>query len=138
MSENLSNSCRLLGRVVRDPEVRNVKTAKGDVAVAKFALALNRSYKDANGESKENTDFVDCELWASGAEFFAEHAKKGARVLVEASVRQNKWEDADGNKRSSLYFRVNSFRLLDRQERNSDEQTQEPVAVGAVEDDVPF
>jgi len=94
------------GNLVRDPELR--RTPNG-VAVVKFDIAVNRTFKRGTERAKE-TAFLPCEAWDKGAEVIAEHFKKGDYITVNTSVKQENWEDkATGGKRSKLVFRVNEF-----------------------------
>ena len=60
------NSVQLLGNLARDPEVRYTKTGR---AVATFTVAASNSYVDQNGETKEQTAFVNCVAWRSCGKF---------------------------------------------------------------------
>lgn len=70
------NKVILIGNVTRDPEVKF--TSKGS-AVADLGLAINRNYTLDNGEKREETTFVDVELWGRLAEIAGEYAKKAAQ-----------------------------------------------------------
>jgi single-strand DNA-binding protein len=98
-----------MGNLTRDPELR--QTPNGQ-SVTSFSLALNRSYKDASGEWKESTDYVDCVAWAALAERISQYLAKGRRVLVQGRLQSRSWEQ-DGQKRSKLEVLVNDVTFLD-------------------------
>ena len=100
------NKIFIMGRLTRDPELR--RTQNG-TAVAGFALAVDRDYKNADG-TKE-TDFIEVVAWRSSAEFVSKYFAKGRMAVVEGRLQIRDWQDKDGNKRRSaevvadnLYF----------------------------------
>ena len=139
------NRVFLSGRLTRDPELRY--TSQG-TAVCKFGLAVSRNYKTRDGERKEDTTFVNVEVWDKAAEWVGEHMKKDYPVLVEGSLRSSQWEDKNtGQKRTSLDVRAQRVQQLDWANVNTGKGGQqeaartapEPAAVGPVpEDDIPF
>lgn len=72
------NNVVLVGRVVRDPELRYTPQ---NTAVATFTLAVNRRFKNAQGERE--ADFINCVLWRQPAENLANWAKKGTLVGMD-------------------------------------------------------
>jgi single-strand DNA-binding protein len=99
------NVVLIKGNLTRDPEV---KYTQSGTAVANFSLAVNGREYEKNGEKVRDVTFVDCEAWDSGAELLGDF-KKGDKVGVEGELKQNSWEDAEGNKRSKLTIRCNHF-----------------------------
>mgnify|MGYP003646067228 FL=1 len=102
------NSCNFMGRFVKDPDL---KDANG-VDVVDFTLAINEYRKSKDGSKTKTVDFLDFVAWDTGAATIAKHCKKGDRIALSCSARQEKWEDKTGNKRSAIKFRVNKFYLL--------------------------
>ena len=99
MSMNL-NRVMLAGNLTRDPEIRFLANEK---AVGEFGLAVNRRYKDANGEVKEEVTFVDIEVWGRTAELVGQYLTKGKGAFVEGRLKLDSWEDKEtGGKRSKL------------------------------------
>jgi single-strand DNA-binding protein len=89
------NKIFIMGRLTRDPELR--RTQNG-TAVAGFALAVDRDYKNADG-TKE-TDFIEVVAWRSSAEFVSKYfTNKGRMAIVEGRLQIRDWTDKDGNKR---------------------------------------
>jgi single-strand DNA-binding protein len=105
------NKVILIGNLTRDPELRY--TPKG-LAIAKIGLAVNRTWRDANGESKEETTFVDIDAFGKLAETLGQYMKKGRPLMVEGRLRLDTWEDKQTNqKRSRLGVILESFQFLD-------------------------
>ena len=88
------NKIFIMGRLTRDPELR--RTQNG-TAVAGFALAVDRDYKNADG-TKE-TDFIEVVAWRSSAEFVSKYFTKGRMAIVEGRLQIRDWTDKNGNKR---------------------------------------
>ena len=106
------NKVILIGNLTRDPELRY--TSKG-VAIAKLALAVNRSWRDsATGELKEEVTFVDIDAFGKQAETLGQYMKKGSPLMVEGRLRLDTWEDKQTNqKRSRLGVVLEGFQFLD-------------------------
>jgi single-strand DNA-binding protein len=105
------NKVILVGNLTRDPELRF--TPKG-TAIARIGLAVNRSWRDANGELKEEVTFVDVDAFGKQAETLGQYMKKGRPLLVEGRLRLDTWEDKQTNqKRSRLGVVLESFTFID-------------------------
>ena len=105
------NRVLLAGNLTRDPQVRFVST---DRAVASFGLAINRRYKTADGQPKEETTFVDVEAWGRTAELVGQYLTKGRSCFIEGRLRLDSWEDKkDGQKRSKLVVVADNVQFLD-------------------------
>lgn len=103
------NQVFLMGNLTRDPELR--QTPNGQ-SVTGFSLALNRSYKDASGEWKEVTDYIDIVAWGPLAERVSQYLSKGRRCLVQGRLQSRSWEQ-DGQKRSKVEVLANDVTFLD-------------------------
>jgi single-strand DNA-binding protein len=105
------NKVILIGNLTRDPELRY--TPKG-LAIAKIALAVNRTWRDEAGATKEEVTFVDIDAFGRQAETLAQYMKKGRPIMVEGRLRLDTWEDKQTNqKRSRLGVVLESFQFLD-------------------------
>lgn len=89
------NKCVFMGRLTLDPELK--QTGSG-VNVANWTLAVDRDYK--NGDEKV-CDFIDCVAWRNTAEFVSKYFSKGRMMVVSGSLQSRKWQDKDGNNRTS-------------------------------------
>lgn len=92
------NQVILMGNLTRDPELR---TTPNGQSVCSFSLALNRSYKNAEGTWTEATDFIDVVAWGSLGERVAQYLTKGRPALVNGRLQSRSWEQ-DGQKRSKV------------------------------------
>lgn len=90
------NKIILMGRLVRDPELRRTNSG---TAVASFALAVDRDFKSQSGEKE--TDFIDIVAWRNTAEFVSKYFSKGRMAAVEGRLQIRDWTDKDGGKRRS-------------------------------------
>ena len=95
---NNLNSVLLEGNLVRDPELRY--TGKG-TPVCSFSIACNRYYK-VDDEPQEEVSFFDVTTWSRLATVCSEYLKKGRGVRVVGRLKQDRWEDPEGNPRSRL------------------------------------
>lgn len=103
------NKVILLGNLTRDPEVRTA----GAGQVCAFGLAMNRVFRDARGESREETCFVDVEAWGRTGEIVAQYCRKGSPLLVEGRLRYDQWDDREtGKKRSRLTVTAETVQLI--------------------------
>lgn len=117
------NKCILIGNLVRDPALSYTPSEK---AVCNFDLAINDSYKNAKGEKQEQVTFVPVTVWGKQAESVAEYLKKGRQCLVEGAIRQDRWEDKEGNKRSKLKLVAINVRFLGSPPKTEQKQPDEP------------
>lgn len=107
------NKVILAGNLTRDPELRF--TPKG-TAIAEFGLAINRSWKDESGQTKEEVTFVDITAYGRQAEVIGQYFKKGRPILMEGRLRYDSWDDkATGQKRSRLKVQLEAFQFIDSQ-----------------------
>lgn len=92
------NQVTLMGNLTRDPELRSTPSGQ---SVCSFSLALNRSYKGADGTWQEATDYVDVVAWGPLGERVAQYLTKGRPALVSGRLQSSTWEK-DGQKRSKV------------------------------------
>lgn len=90
------NHISIMGRLTRDPELRYTQSG---TAVASFTVAVDRDYA-AQGQQRE-TDFIDCVAWRQGGEFVSKYFSKGSMIVVDGRLQSRKWQDRDGNNRTS-------------------------------------
>lgn len=88
------NKVVLLGRLTKDPELTMTPS---NVAVCKFTIAVNRKFKNANGEYE--ADFLNCVAWRKTGEFIAQYFAKGQMICADGSVQTRNYTDKEGNKR---------------------------------------
>ena len=144
------NKVILVGRLGKDPEVRY---ASSGVAVCNFTMATNRTYKDKQGERKDETEWHRVAAFARTAEICGEYLKKGSQIYIEGRLQTRKWQDKDGNDRWSTEVVTDTMRMLDSRggdsgggaQRNSSSQASsgnndpyQPLPGDIPDSDVPF
>jgi single-strand DNA-binding protein len=92
------NQVVLMGNLTRDPELR---TTPNGTSVCSFSLALNRSYKGADGNWQEATDYIDVVAWGPLGERVSQYMSKGRPCLINGRLQSRSWEQ-EGQKRSKV------------------------------------
>lgn len=87
------NRVVIMGRIVNDLEVRQTQSG---VACLSFTVAVDRNFKNANGE--HDTDFISCVAWRESAEFINRYFGKGKMIAVEGQLRTRTYEDKNSSK----------------------------------------
>lgn len=87
------NKVVLIGRLTKDPEVRNTQ---GGNPVASFTVAVDRRYKDANGNKL--TDFINCVAWRQQAQLLGNYFHKGNRIALVGNIQSRSYDDQQGVK----------------------------------------
>lgn len=130
------NRVILIGRLVRDPELRYVPSGQ---PVASFTLAVDRPFTSQQGE--QQTDFIDIVAWRRLAEQVTQYLGKGRLVAVEGRLQIRSYETADGQKRKVAEVVATNIRFLDRKAPAPEpvpsalEEMEAPVEE---EEDIPF
>lgn len=88
------NKAIIIGRLVRDPEMR---TTSSGINSTTFTVAVSRNYTNPNGE--RDTDFLNCVAWRKQAENIAKYCNKGSQVAVEGRIQTRSYDAQDGTKR---------------------------------------
>ncbi len=102
------NKVTLMGNLTRDPELR---TTPNGQSVASFSLAVNRTWRNANGEQQEAVDYIDCNAWGKAGEIITQYMQKGRALLISGRLQQRSWEQ-DGQKRSKVEVVVEDFNFV--------------------------
>lgn len=109
------NNVSLVGRTTRDVELRYTPS---NVAVATFTLAVNRTFKNENGERE--ADFINCVMWRQQAENLANFAKKGALIGITGRIQTRSYDNQQGQRVYVTEVVAEQFQLLES--RNSQGQ----------------
>jgi len=110
------NKVILVGRVGKDPEVRNLDSG---ATVANFSMATSESYKDkTTGEKKETTEWHNIVLWRSLADIAAKYVHKGDLLYIEGKLQTRSWEK-DGVKRYTTEIVASNMTMLGSKSGNS-------------------
>lgn len=88
------NKAFIIGNLTRDPELR---TTPSGVSVCSFTVAVQRRYKDQNGERQ--ADFIPVIVWRGLAENCSKYLAKGRKVAVSGEIQTRNYEAQDGSKR---------------------------------------
>lgn len=99
----------ITGNLTRDPELRTTTSGSN---VCSFSVAVNRTYKGADGENKEDVSYIDCVAWGKLGEVISNYAKKGSSVLVSGRLSQRSFEGKDGIKRSRTEVVAEDFNFI--------------------------
>lgn len=106
---NIMNSSVLMGRLVKDIEL---KFAQGSgKAIAKFTIAVNRGYKNAEG--KYDPDFINCLAFEKRAETISQYFHKGQRILIRGRIQTGSYDAQDGTKRYTTEVLVEDFGFIE-------------------------
>ena len=103
------NKIILLGRIVRDPEVRYTQ-GQNAMAIGKFSLAVNRKYKR---ENEPEADFFNCTSFGKQAEFVEKYLKKGSKVLISGRVQNDNYTNKEGQKVYSVQIMVEEIEFAE-------------------------
>jgi single-strand DNA-binding protein len=133
------NKVILMGNLTRDPEVRYTPSGS---AVASFAIAVNRKYKQGE-ETKEEVSYIDIVVFGKQAENCGQYLNKGDAALIEGRLQQRRWDDKDtGAKRSKVEVAAQSVTFMPKRQSSgggsgqshSEQAPEAPVDEG----DIPF
>lgn len=94
----IDNLAFLKGRFTASPELKTTQNGK---SVTSFTLAVDRGF----GDNKE-TDFITCVAWEKRAEFISKFFSKGDEIRILGEINTRKWQDKNGNNRTSFEIRV--------------------------------
>lgn len=102
------NRTILVGRLTRDPELRNTNDG---TATASFSLAVNRQFKNKQGERE--ADFINCVIWRKAAETFCNYTHKGSQVAIDGRIQTRNYENSEGTRVYVTEIVVENFSFLD-------------------------
>ena len=106
------NRVQLIGNLGRDPEARFTPSGK---KYAMFTMAVNRTWKSAEGEKQEATDWFLVNAWGKLGEICLQYLKKGRLVFIEGELHADRWEDKEsGEPQSRVTVWARNMQILDR------------------------
>lgn len=108
------NRVIIIGNMVRDPELRYLQNG---TAVANFTIAVNDGYGD-----KKTVDFIRVTAWKKIAENVTNYCGKGSKVAVEGKIKQQTWEDKEGNKREKVFVNAQQIMFLNTKQQQYEEE----------------
>lgn len=125
------NKVILIGRVTKDTELT---TTTNGVNVAKNTIAVNRKFRNADGEYE--ADFINIVAWRNVANLLNNYVKKGDRVGVAGSIQARSYDAQDGTKRYVTEVVVDELEFLENKNNNNENEVNE--SVDESESDLPF
>ena len=105
----LRNKVQLIGNLGNDPEIITLDSGK---KLAKFSLATNEYYKDADGQKQTKTEWHNVVAWNKTAELIENYVTKGKEIAIEGKLTNRTWDDKEGNKRYTTEVVVNEVLLF--------------------------
>lgn len=102
------NKVCLVGRLTASPELKYTTT---NIATTRFSVAINRQFKDADGERK--ADFIPVQCWRKQAENVCNYLNKGGLVSIEGRIQTDKYTDKDGNNRNAWVVVADNVTFLE-------------------------
>ncbi len=128
------NNVTLVGRLTKDVEL---KYTPANQAVVQFTLAVNRTFKNANGERE--TDFINVVIWRQSAENFANFAKKGALIGITGRIQTRNYENQQGQRVYITEVIAENFQMLEsRNQQQGQQQSQQQATQQQVKQPDPF
>jgi single-strand DNA-binding protein len=105
----LRNKVQLIGNLGNDPEIITMESGK---KLAKFSIATNDTYKNAQGERITDTQWHNVVAWGKTADIIESYVTKGKEVAVEGKLSHRSYDDKDGNKRYTTEVVCSELLLL--------------------------
>lgn len=105
---NDTNIVAVVGRLTRDAEL---KYTSAGIAIASFAIAVNSSVKDAQGNWTDVANFFDVTIWGKTAENLKQYLLKGKQIALTGHLKQDRWEK-DGQRYSRVSIVADMVELL--------------------------
>lgn len=107
--QKLRNNVRLIGRLGKDPLIRNLPNGK---KVASFSLATSETYRNGQGERVEDTQWHNLVVWGKLVEVVADYLSKGKEIAVEGKLVHRKYETSEGEMRYITEINVDEILML--------------------------
>jgi single-strand DNA-binding protein len=128
------NTVNLIGRLTKDIQL---KYTESNIPLVNFTLAVNRQFKNADGERE--ADFIPCIAWRKAAELLAEHTSKGSQIAVEGRNQTRSYEN-DGKTVYVMEVVCDSVEFLDSKRERVVETQEEPKKTFTPnqDEDLPF
>lgn len=92
------NKVILMGRLVRDPEVRRNNKKDAEMAIARYTLAVDRKFRRNNNNNEQTADFINCVAFDRQAEFAEKYLRKGTKMVVCGHIQTGSYTNKDGAK----------------------------------------
>jgi single-strand DNA-binding protein len=126
------NKVMLIGRLGQEPEMRYTPSGR---PLTKLQVAVNRSWKSADGEKKTETEWFNIVAWGKLAEICNQYLSKGQQVYIEGRLHTRQWQDDEGNNHSSVEVIAQEMLMLNSKPSDQDTELSEGLPS---EDEYPF
>lgn len=140
MSRGL-NKVMIIGHLGRDPEMRYTPSGR---PVTTYSVATSRSWNTSDGDRRSDTEWFNVVAWGSLAEICKQYLVKGQQVYIEGRLQTRRWEDDDGNKRTTVEIVAKEMIMLGDRKKKSDQEPDEDATefetngFDTEEDEFPF
>lgn len=122
----------IIGNVGKQPEL---KTTPSGIPVTSFRLATSETWKDRDGNVKEQTDWHTIVAWRGLAEVINKLVEKGSRIYVEGRLQTRTFDDKDGNKRHVVEILADNMLLLDNKRNGSSDDDEYGSFSSSIDDE---
>lgn len=112
------NNVVLIGRLTRDVELRYTPS---NIAVATFNLAVNRNFKNQDGERE--ADFINCVMWQKSAENLANWTRKGMLIGITGRIQTRSYENQEGQRVYVTEVVADSFQVLEKRDNSANQSS---------------
>lgn len=136
------NRVFLTGNLTRSPELKLIPD--GTAKVCTFGIGVNERYTDREtGEVRDQAHFFECTAWNVTAQNIFDYFKKGMPILIEGSLRLERWQNEAGENRSRVSIRVIRFEFMSQRadsetESSPEPPTEDPIPEAPAADATPF
>ena len=127
------NNVVLIGRLTRDVELRYTPS---NVAVATFNLAVNRNFKNQDGERE--ADFINCVMWQKSSENLANWTRKGMLIGITGRIQTRSYENQQGQRVYVTEVVADNFQLLESRNKSANHSSMDEQMPPAFENSQPM
>lgn len=129
------NKVIIIGRLTKDVELLETQ---GGTPLARLSVAVNRSYKNSDGERE--ADFFNVTVWGNQAENCRKYLEKGRQVAIQGELRNDTYTDKNGDKRTSTTINAQEVEFIGSAATSGEKVKKEPLKLQQIEDDgdLPF
>ena len=111
------NNCQLSGFLGCDPELKRMETGGKKLSVCTFTIGVRRIYAK---KGEQNSDFFRVTCFNKQAEFVAKYLSKGRKVIIEGTLKQDRYQDTDGKTKYSVTINANKVEFCDTKHEEND------------------
>lgn len=116
------NKVILVGNLSKDITLKS----NSNITIADTTIAVNRKFKNQNGDTSEEVLFIDITFFGRQAEIANQYLNKGSKVLIEGRLKYNTWQDQNGQNRSKHLVIVESMEMLSGQNAGANQTDNSP------------